>query len=152
MPDTLQTSQLVTALQQAVGPVVVISGVGLLILSMTNRLGRIVDHSRRLAHEARTTEDEAAGAVHLQLRILGQRARLVRWAILFAGICVLFIALLVISLFVTALFGVQAPWLIAGFFIVSMLFLISSLVMFVRDINKALHATAVEVGEDWKKK
>ena len=38
------------------------------------------------------------------------------------------------------------------FFIVSMLCLIGSLVYFVRDINKSLQATAVEVGEDWQKK
>ena len=56
--DTLETSQLVTVLQTAVGPVVVISGVGLLLLTMTNRLGRIVDRSRALAHQARATAGE----------------------------------------------------------------------------------------------
>jgi hypothetical protein len=76
----------------------------------------------------------------------------VRWAILLAGVCVLFIALLVISLFVTALFGVEAAWLIAGFFLVSIGCLIASLVMFIRDINKSLNATALEVGGDWKRK
>jgi uncharacterized membrane protein YqjE len=149
--NTLQTSQLVIVLQQAVGPVVLISGVGLLLLTMTNRLGRIVDRSRALAQQARAATGEEQETVRAQLRILGQRAELVRWAILLAGFCVLFIALLVISLFVTALFGVEAAWLIAGFFIVSLLCLIASLVMFIRDINKSLNATALEVGEDWKR-
>ena len=152
MADALQTSQLVMVLQQAVGPVVVISGVGLLLLTMTNRLGRIVDRSRLLATQARTTEGEAEEAAHLQLRILRDRAGLVRMAILLAGICVLFIALVIITLFVTALFKVEIAWLVAAFFIVSMLCLVASLIFFVRDINKSLHATAVEVGEDWQKK
>jgi hypothetical protein len=152
MADTLQTSQLVTVLQQAVGPVVVISGVGLLLLTMTNRLGRIVDRSRLLAYQARTSEGEAEEAAHIQLRILYQRARFVRWAILLAGICVLFIALVIITLFITALLKVQVVWLVAAFFIISMLCLVSSLVFFVRDIDKSLHATAVEVGDDWAKK
>ena len=43
-------------------------------------------------------------------------------------------------------------WLIAGFFIVSMVCLIASLVMFIRDINKSLHATALEVGEEWEER
>ena len=73
-------------------------------------------------------------------------------AILLAGICVLFIALVVITLFVTALLKVEIAWLVAAFFIVSMLCLVASLVFFVRDINKSLQATAVEVGEDWEKK
>jgi uncharacterized membrane protein YqjE len=149
--DTLETSQLVTVLQTAVGPVVVISGVGLLLLTMTNRLGRIVDRSRTLAHQARTTADEEQEKARAQLRILRERAELVRWAIALAALCVLFVALLVISLFVTALFGVEVAWLIAGFFIVSMAFLIASLVMFILDINKSLQATALEVGGEWQK-
>jgi hypothetical protein len=148
--DTLETSRLVTVLQTAVGPAVVISGVGLLLLTMTNRLGRIVDRSRALAHEARTTTGEQREKARAQLRILHDRAELTRWAIALAAFCVLFVALLVISLFVTALFGVEVAWLIAGFFIVSMACLIASLVMFIRDINKALRATALEVGEEWR--
>ena len=150
MIDTLDTSQLVTVLQTAVGPVVVISGVGLLLLTMTNRLGRIVDRSRALAHQARTSEGLEEEAARVQLRILGERAQLVRKAILLAGICVLFIALVVITLFVTALFKVGIAWLVAAFFIISMLCLVASLLFFVRDINKSLQATAVEVGEDWE--
>ena len=152
MADGLQTSQLVTVLQQSVSPVVVISGVGLLLLTMTNRLGRIVDRSRALAQQARTTEGEAEKAAHTQLRILKERAELVRMAILLAGICVLFIALVIITLFITALFSVEIAWLVAAFFIISMLCLVASLVFFVRDINKSLQATAVEVGEDWQRK
>ncbi len=149
--DTLDTSQLVTVLQTAVGPVVVISGVGLLLLTMTNRLGRIVDRSRALAHQARTATGQERETALAQLRILHDRAELVRWAIALAAFCVLFVALLVISLFVTALFGVEVAWLIAGFFIVSMVCLVASLVMFIRDINKSLRATALEVGEEWQK-
>ncbi len=149
--DTLETSQLVTVLQTAVGPVVVISGVGLLLLTMTNRLGRIVDRSRTLAHQARATAGEEQEKARAQLRILHERAELVRWAIALAAFCVLFVALLVISLFVTALFEVEIAWLIAGFFIVSMVFLIASLVMFILDINKSLQATALEVGDEWQK-
>ena len=150
--DTAQTPAIVTALQQAVGPVVVISGVGLLLLTMTNRLGRIVDRSRALAHQARTVTGQEQETARAQLRILHERAELVRWAIALASFCVLFVALLIISLFVTALFHAEVPWLSAGFFIVSMIALIASLIFFIRDINKALHATALEVGEEWQKK
>jgi Protein of unknown function (DUF2721) len=148
---TLETSDLVTVLQTAIGPLVVVSGVGLLLLTMTNRLGRIVDRSRSLAHQSRTSTGDERTSAAAQLQILGQRAELMRWAIGLAAFCVLFAALLVISLFVTALFDVEVAWLIAGLFIVSMLCLIASLVMFIRDINKALHATSLEVGGGWKR-
>ncbi len=149
--STLETSDLVTVLQTAIGPVVVISGVGLLLLTMTNRLGRIVDRSRSLAHQARTATGDERDTALAQLRILGERAHVMRWAIALAAFCVLFAALLVISLFVTALLDIEIAWLVAGLFIVSMLCLIGSMIEFIRDINKALHATSLEVGEAWKK-
>ncbi len=146
-----ETSQLVTVLQTAIGPVVVVSGVGLLLLTMTNRLGRIVDRSRALAQQAREVSATEKPGLEAQLRILGQRAELVRRAIALAAFCVLFAAFLVISLFLTALFGADLPWLIGGLFILSMLCLIASLVEFIRDINQSLQATALEVGEPWER-
>jgi len=146
----VDTSELAPVLQTAVSPVVVISGVGLLLLTMTNRLGRIVDRARSLALRVREEDEEDKEPLHEQLRILGERARMVRRSIALAGFCLLFAALLVISLFVTALFKVEILWLSATFFTLSMLCLIASLVDFIRDINRALEATALEVGEDWE--
>ena len=44
----LTLTELIPILQIAVGPVILISGVGLLLLSMTNRLGRAIDRARIL--------------------------------------------------------------------------------------------------------
>ena len=52
MPTT-RLSELVPVLQTAVGPVILISGVGLLLLSLTNRFGRAVDRTRQLLREMR---------------------------------------------------------------------------------------------------
>jgi Protein of unknown function (DUF2721) len=148
----VQTSELVPVLQTAVSPVVLISGVGLLLLTMTNRLGRIVDRTRSLALRCHECEGEEAAQVRSQLLVLQQRAHLVRSAIAFAGLCVLFAALLIITLFLTALGGADIPWLIAAFFILSLLSLIVSLVEFLRDIYRSLDATALEAGQYWQKR
>ena len=148
----VETSEIVPVLQTAVSPVVLISGVGLLLLTMTNRLGRIVDRARSLAARLREAEGEDAAPLHAQLAILSQRAHMVRRSIALAAFCVLFAALLVISLFITALAGADIPWLSAAFFILSLLCLIASLVEFIRDVNRSLEATALEVGKDWEQK
>ncbi len=145
----VETSEIVPVLQTAVSPVVLISGVGLLLLTMTNRLGRIVDRARSLALRIRQVNGESCEPLHAQLRILDQRARMVRRSIALASFCVLFAALLVISLFVTSLAGADIPWLSATLFILSLLSLIASLVEFIRDVNRSLEATALEVGQDW---
>ena len=42
-------NQLIPNLQVAIGPVIFISGVGLLLLTMTNRFARVIDRTRSLA-------------------------------------------------------------------------------------------------------
>ena len=148
---SVQTSELVPVLQTAVSPVVLISGVGLLLLTMTNRLGRIVDRTRALALRVRETTGEDKAQVAAQLAILKTRAHMLRRSITMAGLCVFFAALLVITLFLTALAGTDIPWLIAAFFILSLVSLLLSLVDFLRDVNRSLEATSLEVGEYWSK-
>jgi len=139
-------AELVPVIETSVGPVILISGVGLLLLSMTNRLGRIVDTSRLLARDLREGTPDAKVRADAQLRILGRRANYVRRAIAFATLSVLFAAILVIVLFLGALLGVDDPLLVAGLFILCMASLIASLIGFLRDINIALAALRNEVG------
>ena len=104
------TADLVPVLQTAVSPVVLISGVGLLLLTMTNRLGRIVDRARSLAlrlKRSRRRRGKGAppgAAAHPQ-----PAGGFVRRSIALAAFCVLFAALLVISLFVTSLSAPTSP-------------------------------------------
>src|SRR5690606_11269502 len=94
LPPMLSSEPLLSALQASLSPVVLISGIGLLLLSMTNRLGRVVDRSRALARDIRASGLDAAErkVLRLQIRILFKRGRLLVAAI---GLCVL-------SLFLTA--------------------------------------------------
>jgi hypothetical protein len=144
------TSDIVKVLQTAVTPVVLISGVGLLLLTMTNRFGRLVDRARSLATRLKDGKGGDPEPIRAQLHILSRRGRLLRRSIAEAGFCVLFAALLIITLFITMLAGVDAEWVVAAFFVLSLLFLILSLIDFIRDVYRALEATALEVGKDWE--
>jgi hypothetical protein len=133
---------LVPVLQTAIGPVILISGVGFLLLTMTNRLSRIIDRARELSGERPGKEAITAK----QLEILWARARLVRKAILLAAFGILCAALLVIVLFMAALAKVELAWLIISLFIADMICLISSLTLFIKDVNKSLEALKIELG------
>src|SRR3954469_17271596 len=102
MPTT-QLSQLIPVLQTAVGPVILISGVGLLLLSLTNRFGRAVDRARQLLREMRGTSGIAHERLAAQVANLYQRARLIQRSIIFCALSILFAAVLIITLFFTAL-------------------------------------------------
>ena len=136
--------QLIPILQIAVGPVILISGVGLLLLGMTNRLGRIVDRSRQLVRAARELDPEDRQVTIAQLRILDRRARLVQAAIALACLSALAAALLVATLFLTALLGGESGAVIVGIFVACLGALIAALLLFFVDIHLALVALRLE--------
>jgi hypothetical protein len=143
IPVTLE--QLIPTLQVAIGPVILISGVGLLILSMTNRLGRTIDRSRQLVELRRHAGDEDRIRVELQLGILWRRARILKTAITLAGVAVLLDALLMILLFLGALVDLPVAVPLALLFAACLTALIGSIIYFLRDVNLALRALAQEL-------
>ncbi|MGZ8851699.1 MAG: DUF2721 domain-containing protein [Thermoanaerobaculia bacterium] len=142
----MHLSTLIPTLQLATGPVILISGIGLLLLGMTNRYGRTIDRAREMAQACRGVEAADRERVKAQLRILMSRARLLRSAIATACTSVLLAAILVIVLFVGAVLGlaVTAP-VVGGLFIACMTALIASLVLYIGDINQSLRALKLEV-------
>ena len=147
MPPT-SLDQIIPELRDAIGPVILISGVGLLLLTMTNRLGRTIDRARQLKTELpRRTEAERAH-VQAQVAIIYQRAKMIRFSIALAALSALLAAALVVTLFVTALLRWENGWLASVIFIACMISLIASLVTFIRDINLSLRALKLELGDD----
>lgn len=141
----MQANELTPILQAAVGPVILISGVGLLLLSMTNRFGRVADRSRQLGEALRNAPLAERERPRSQLEILIRRARLLRVAITFATLSVLMAAVLVIALFLMAFLHVEAVLLGAILFIACLLSLIVSLVAFLQDINISMSALTLEL-------
>ena len=137
--------QLIPVLQIAIGPVILISGVGLLVLSMTNRLGRTIDRSRELVELRRRAGDDERIRLELQLGILWRRARLLRSAITLAGVAVLLDSLLMILLFLGTLVKLRVAEVLALAFVACMTALIGSILYFLRDINLALRALSHEL-------
>jgi hypothetical protein len=137
--------ELIPVLQVAIGPVILISGVGLLLLSMTNRFGRVIDRSRDLALDVRSSPEADRARLRAQLAILATRANRLRQAIALAILSLLFAAILVIVLFVAALRGWEWGTPVALIFIGCMGTLIASLVAFLLDINLSLVAVRLEL-------
>jgi hypothetical protein len=148
----MSVEHLIPILQVSIGPVILISGVGLLILSMTNRFGRIIDRSRQVTNELRAHGGPAGHpSLEEQLSILVLRTRLVRVAIFFATISVLLASVLIILLFLAALLEFNSAVLIIALFISCMASLIASLFFFLKDINLSLSAFRLEVDPaNWK--
>ena len=142
----MQFSEHLLILQGAISPVILISGVGLLILSMTNRFGRVIDRARTLSDTLhRTQAIDEQQRLERQLNILMRRARLLRFSIGAATVSALAAATLVMSLFLTAVLHAQTVYVSASLFIACLTALIVSLVAFLRDINLSMAALKLEV-------
>jgi hypothetical protein len=150
MPAT-GLSELIPLLQVAVGPVILISGVGLLLLSFTNRFSHTVDRSRQLLHDMREAGESDRRHLAGQVGILYRRARLIQISIILASMSALFAALLIFTLFFTALMRwesvVGLGFLVSLLFIICVLTLVASLVTFIVDIHLSLRAFRLEMGQ-----
>jgi hypothetical protein len=142
---SLTLQQLIPVLQTAVGPVILISGVGLLLLSMTNRFGRVVDRSRSLGRELPGAAAPERAQLSVQLAVLYRRAKIIRVAIILATASVLLAGLLIISLFLAALLHLEAALMVAICFILCMASLIASLIVFLIDLHVSLAALRIEL-------
>jgi hypothetical protein len=138
-------AELIPVLQTAIGPVILISGLGLLLLTMTNRLGRTIDRSREMHKLYDDLTETSRSQVDREIVVLWKRAQFIRAAILLATATCLGAATMIILLFLTSLFQIEVPLVIATVFILSMISLISSLVFFLLDVNLTLAALRIEL-------
>ena len=137
--------QIIPVLQTAIGPMILISGVGMLLLNMTNRLGRTIDRSRQLTELLKKCDEEDRRRYKQQLEILWKRARILQSAIALIATSALLAALLVIALFLAVLLRIEGAILLSVLFILCLTSLIAALAFFLRDINYTLHALALEL-------
>ncbi|HEX7598136.1 MAG TPA: DUF2721 domain-containing protein [Polyangia bacterium] len=137
---------MIPLLQTAVGPVILISGVGLLLLSLTNRFGRTVDRSRQLIHETRGANEVDRPHLAGQIEVLYRRARLIQMAITLAAASALCAAVLIITLFFTALMNWESTVILSLLFMACLLALIACLLTFIMDIHLSLKALKLEMG------
>lgn len=144
--------ELVPILQTAIGPMILISGLGLLILTMTNRLGRIIDRSRSLLDDLESNPESYVLRINREVAVLWKRARYIRTAILLACMTCFGASILIIMLFLSALTNIDLPMLLSSVFIFSMLCLSGSLIFFFIDVNLTLSALKIEMESHDKKR
>lgn len=143
----LSDADILQIIQAATAPVVLISGVGLLLLTLTARLGRIVDRTRLLAAERRETEPAKRAPLDAQLAILARRARLVRLAVALSASSVAIIGVLITVLFAGLLLKLNVAMAAALLFIVALLSLVAAMLVFVRELFEALTALSLTLDE-----
>jgi len=143
----MPTSAVVQILTGAIAPVIVISGVGLLLLSISNRYGRAIDRARLLNRELEESEPGHARVKHLeeQLRHMHRRARLLRASMIYSSLSIFFVSLTVLSLFLEGVLGSHLDFVALPFFALCLIALVISMYYSIRDVTLSLAALELEL-------
>ena len=137
---------LIRILTASIAPVIVISGVGLLLLSMTNRYGRAIDRSRELTRDLDAAADEARRRLLAeQVQIIYHRAVSLRRAIILSSASIFFVSVTVLSLFTGQVLGAPVDYVSVPCFGLCLLCLLGSLYYFLQDVGTSLKALELEI-------
>ena len=144
------TQSFIQFLQACITPVALISGVGLLLLTITNRLGRTIDRTRQLVREL--AEGRQNREKENEIRILYRRSRFLRISIGAMVVSVISSSLIIPLLFFMTLWGHDLRIIGYVLFIVSILAILISCLYFFRDVILSLHALQLEARDYLKDK
>jgi CBS domain containing-hemolysin-like protein len=141
----VQATDVAHLIQVALTPIFLISAIGVTLNVLTNRLSRIVDRARSMENELCRPDYQAGGRdLHAALGVLARRARYMYAAITLITLSALFIALVVVMLFVNAFAHWDLSAFIAIMFILSMLSLAAALTAFLIEVRIA--TTTLRIG------
>lgn len=126
------------AIQLAVAPVFLLSGVGVVLGVLTARLSRIVDRARTVEDRLRNDPTYESPEVHQHLHALARRARLINVAITLITMTALLVALVIALLFTSTFAPMNLATPVAVLFVASMVSLVVALVAFLLEVRIAI--------------
>lgn len=131
------------AIQLALGPVFLLTGIAGLLNVMAGRLARIIDRGRHLTDDVADLES-LPPALHRQLALLDRRRHFASAAITACTLAALLVCMVVTSLFLEALLDVPLRWLVGLLFTGATLALVVGLAYFLREVHLA--TTTIRIG------
>jgi hypothetical protein len=140
MEGLLQASDISTVIQLAVAPVFLLASIAGTLNVLSMRMSRIIDRGRVLNERHCEPGTPQFDECDTEQRLLARRARLINRAIALCTMSSLFVCLVIVVLFLDALFTLQQEQGIATLFIMALLSLIAALLIFLREISLSLRA------------
>jgi hypothetical protein len=138
MEDIASIETIAGVISLAVAPVFLLAGIAGLLSVMSTRLGRITDRARVIEGRIPGAPDpEQAKVLYEEAASLWKRTRLINWAIRLCTLGALVVCLVIMTLFVGQLARFDIAIAVAVLFVAAMLFIISGLVLFVREVGIA---------------
>jgi hypothetical protein len=131
------------AIQLAIAPVFLLTGIAALLGVMANRLARIIDRARYYEQTWERMDEGARTAARGELADLERRRHLASWAINCCTSAALLVCIVIATLFIEAFFSTELKWLAGALFVGVMIALIGGLGCFLREVYVATHTVRI---------
>ena len=141
--DGIEVVDIAHAIELAVAPVFLLSGIGVFLGVLTNRLARIVDRARKVEDGLRQAAAAAAEESRRQLGVASRRARLVNVSITLSTIAALLVALVVALLFASTFVPINLAGPVAVLFVLAMGALVGAFLSFLLEVRVAIDALRI---------
>ena len=136
MPSVLGTGIIAHAIQLAIAPVFLLTGIAGLLNVMAARF---------LEQGWHAMDARARAIARVEVGNLERRRRVCSWSINFSTVAALLICIVIVALFVEEFFQRDLKWLAGALFVAAMVALIGGLTCFLREVYLATHTTVVDV-------
>lgn len=147
-PSPLENfSDIARAIQLAIVPAFLLTGMAGLLNVMTGRLARIVDRVRALTEGRSGLTLPEHDAVVFELRILERRRHYTNVAITASVIAALLLCTVIATLFIEVMLDAPLKWLIATLFTAAMAALVIGLSFFLREVHLAMRSARIGTSE-----
>ena len=131
------------AIQLALGPVFLLTGIAGILNVMTGRLARIIDRGRRLS-EGDPPAPMERESVDAELRDLERRRHIASAAITACTLAALLVCTVIASLFLEVMLSAPLKWLVGVLFTGATLALVAGLALFLREVQLATRTIRIQ--------
>jgi hypothetical protein len=141
---TVSLPAIAQAIQLAIAPVFLLTGIASLLGVMANRLARVIDRGRALEHAWAQFDERMRLAIRPELDVLERRRVLASWSINCCTAAALLVCLVIAVLFVEEMAATNLRWLAGTMFILAMLAVIGGLASFLREVYLATRSISLD--------
>ncbi len=136
-------SDIAKAIQLALGPVFLLTGIAGMLNVMSGRLSRIIDRGRTLTEGGGSSFSYHPEGIPDELILLEKRRHITSSAITMCTISALLICLVILTLFLEVMLKVPLNWVIGAFFMAATVAMVVGLAFFLREVHMAARSIRI---------
>ena len=145
-PEVIMSfSDVAHAIQLALAPVFLLTGIAGLLNVVAGRLARIIDRGRSLTEQELPQHLENPDALNKELNRLERRRHYASLAITACTFSALLVCMVVAVIFLQVMLQVEFKWVISFLFTASTLTLIVGLAYFLREVHLATRTVRIQI-------